>query len=592
MTRANLSLNKHGLPQKEILRHRKVPVVLAILVMAMFYIVGPVLVLISNKGVNTASLLHDARTYYIFQNKSMSAAMAGIFGIYLAFEGFRFLHVPRQVDYYESQPVSRKTRFIGITVNSLLIYGLLYLLFFLAGMLILAAGGANFLADGEVWRGFLADLFAFSAWYAIASLSMMVTGNTFVAGLATIFFSCFEFGLIFLNSFFYSDLATTAGYDNHDWLAYTNPSTQVYNSNHWLGIGINLLWTVLYLALAYWAYQKRANEKAGRAVAFAWIEQVVKIIIVVYFAAIGGIFGYMMVGLNFACGIIGALIIGLITASLMEIIFKFDLVAWKHNFVQSLLLTVAGLAILTGMVWGAKRYDDWLPASKQVASVAISQDDGIYTNYYMGKKSAKGNASDYAAKYMYLPVNSDLINLVKAGSKFTQNRSHEREDSVHMRFVFRMKNGRVKIRVYDVDRKTLKKYFEPISKSKAYKQAYFQIYHDQMIMDNLDSMSFAYTNGKETIKRQDSQLYKDFRAAYKQDLAKWDYQQASLQKPIGQVAVSWTRANGKRAKIYYPVYSNYSQTIAFLKKNKLYSAKKVKLEYQQPLDFYLKDQFG
>lgn len=90
MTRANLSLNKHGLPQKEILRHRKVPVVLAILVMAMFYIVGPILVLISNKDVETASLLHDARTYYIFQNTSMSAAMAGIFGIYLAFEGFRF----------------------------------------------------------------------------------------------------------------------------------------------------------------------------------------------------------------------------------------------------------------------------------------------------------------------------------------------------------------------------------------------------------------------------------------------------------------------------------------------------------------------
>lgn len=66
MTRANLSLNKHGLPQKEILRHRKVPVVLAILVMAMFYIVGPILVLISNKDVETASLLHDARTYYIY----------------------------------------------------------------------------------------------------------------------------------------------------------------------------------------------------------------------------------------------------------------------------------------------------------------------------------------------------------------------------------------------------------------------------------------------------------------------------------------------------------------------------------------------
>lgn len=53
MTRANLSLNKHGLPQKEILRHRKVPVVLAILVMAMFYIVGSILVLISNKDVET-----------------------------------------------------------------------------------------------------------------------------------------------------------------------------------------------------------------------------------------------------------------------------------------------------------------------------------------------------------------------------------------------------------------------------------------------------------------------------------------------------------------------------------------------------------
>ncbi|GHV97021.1 hypothetical protein lacNasYZ03_03000 [Lactobacillus nasalidis] len=564
---------------------------LATLVMAMFYIVGPILVLISNKDVNAASLLYNARTYYIFQNMVLSAATAGIFGIYLAYEGFRFLHVPRQVDYYESQPISRKTRFLGIAVNSLLIYSLIYLVFFLAGMLLCAAAGSNFLADGGIWRGFLADLLVFSAWYGIASLSMMITGNTFVAALATIFFSCFEFGLMSLSSIFYSELATTAEYNNHTWLAYTNPSTQLYNSNHWLGMGINLLWTVLYLALAYWAYQKRANEMAGRAVAFAWIEQAVKILLVVFFAAVGGVFGYMIDGLNFACGIIGALLTGLLTASLMEIIFKFDLAAWKHNFLQSLLLTAAGVAVLAGLVWGAKRYDDWLPASGQVASVAISPSDGIYTNYYLGKGSAAVNADEYAAKYMSVPVTSDLLKLAKAGSKFTQNRSHDREDSVSLRFVFRMKNGRSRVRVYAVERKVLKKYFEPISKTKAYKQGYFQIYHDQLLMDNLDTMSFTYKNGKEAIKRQDSQLYKDFRAAYKQDLTKWDYLQASQQKPVGQVAVSWKRANGKQAKIYYPVYSNYSQTIAFLKKNKLYAAKKLSLEDQQPLDYYLDDQF-
>lgn len=590
MTRANLSLNKHGLPQKEILRHRKVPVALAILVMAMFYIVGTMLLLIS--GEEPYESLQSAVRYYFNYRNSATPIITGLFGVYFGLEAFRYLHVPRQVDFYESQPISRRARYIGITVNSLLTFSVIYLVFFLVGLTICAATGANVMTNARVWQSCLNNLLTFSAWYGIATLSMMVTGNSFVAGLATIFFSCFELGVLFLYSTFFSSIAHTAGTNDYGWQPYTNPWSQAFNSSHWLGISLNLLWTVLYLGLAYWAYQKRANEKAGRAVAFAWIEQAVKIILVIFFAAFGGILGYLISGNNFVCGILGAVIIGLLTASIMEVIFKFDLAAWKNHFGQGLLLTVAGLVIFVGMHWGGRQFDNWLPASKQVASVAISQDDGIYTNYYMGKKSAKGNASDYAAKYMYLPVNSDLVNLVKAGSKFTQNRSHEREDSVAMRFVFRMKNGRVKIRVYDVDRKTLKKYFEPISKTKAYKQAYFQIYHDQMIMDNLDSMSFTYTNGKETIKRQDSQLYKDFRAAYKQDLAKWDYQQASLQKPIGQVAVSWKRANGKRAKIYYPVYSNYSQTIAFLKKNKLYSAKKVKLEYQQPLDFYLKDQFA
>lgn len=591
MTRANLSLNKHGLPQKEILRHRKVPVALAILVMAMFYIVGTMLLLIS--GEEPYESLQSAVRYYFNYRNSATPIITGLFGVYFGLEAFRYLHVPRQVDFYESQPISRRARYIGITVNSLLTFSVIYLVFFLVGLTICAAAaaGANVMTNARVWQSCLNNLLTFSAWYGIATLSMMVTGNSFVAGLATIFFSCFELGVLFLYSTFFSSIAHTAGTNDYGWQPYTNPWSQAFNSSHWLGISLNLLWTVLYLGLAYWAYQKRANEKAGRAVAFAWIEQAVKIILVIFFAAFGGILGYLISGNNFVCGILGAVIIGLLTASIMEVIFKFDLAAWKNHFGQGLLLTVVGLVIFIGMHWGGRQFDNWLPASDQVASVAIAPDDRAFSAYYIGQSVDSTSANEYAAKYMYLPASTELLQLAKAGSKQSQKMDHGQTTIIQLRFLFRMKNGQVKTRVYNMREKDLDKYFEQISKTKAYKRGYFQIYHDQMIMDKLGTVSIAYKSGKKTVKLEDGKLYSEFRKAYKQDLAKWDYKLASRQKPVGRIRIDWAVTKSDDATVEYPVYANYSHTIAFLKKNKLYDETPLKNSQLGDLDYYINEDY-
>ena len=152
-------------------------------------------------------------------------------------------------------------------------------------------------------------------------------------------------------------------------------------------------------------------------------------------------------------------------------------------------------------------------------------------------------------------------------------------------FIYRLKNGKTQVRSYYVKRSDLKTYFEGVSQTAAFKKGFFPIYHDAAIQNNLDSVTFSYRNGEQTIQRQNGQLYQEFKQAYLTDLKQWDYNLASTKKPIGQVDVSWLQ-NGKKRKVSYPVYASYTKTVAFLKKNKLYSSKALSVNKQNLIEFY------
>lgn len=152
-------------------------------------------------------------------------------------------------------------------------------------------------------------------------------------------------------------------------------------------------------------------------------------------------------------------------------------------------------------------------------------------------------------------------------------------------FIYRLKNGKTQVRSYYVKRSDLKTYFEGVSQTAAFKKGFFPIYHDAAIQNNLDSVTFSYRNGEQTIQRQNGQLYQEFKQSYLTDLKQWDYNLASTKKPIGQVDVSWLQ-NGKNRVVSYPVYASYTKTVAFLKKNKLYSSKALSVNKQNPIEFY------
>ncbi|WP_229772268.1 DUF6449 domain-containing protein [Lactobacillus equicursoris] len=586
MTPENSSLNK--LSQAEITKRRKLPIAIMLVVLAITYVFIPILFFLNDP--DEAVSVKNYLAYFTNENAVISFVI-GLIGVYFAASTFHYLHVPRQVDFYESQPITRKSRFNSLVLNNLVSFVVPYVIFVFLGLVITATTGVNLIANGQVWGSTLAYVVVFTAFYAITSLAMLVTGNTAIAMLGTIFFATLEWIIMVVVNSFYSEFTVTGGSTVHTWMAFTNPWSQCFSSGSqpsYRGIAVNLLITFVYLLLAYYAYQHRKNELAGTAIVYEWIKQAVKVVVVLLASTIGAVMVYSMTNKSVIGGVLGAIIVGFLMAFILEIIFKFDIIAWKNHFAESAILVVLGIGVFLGLRYGGHQYDTWVPSEDQLASVAIATSEDSYSNYYLGNKET--DAESYAKVYMKLSASNQLLALAKNSAENTIAERNDYYNSDHsgsemLSFIYRLKNGKTQVRSYYVKRSDLKTYFEGVSQTAAFKKGFFQIYHDAAIQNNLDSVTFSYRNGEQTIQRQNGQLYQEFKQSYLTDLKQWDYNLASTKKPIGQVDVSWLQ-NGKNRVVSYPVYASYTKTVAFLKKNKLYSSKALSVNKQNPIEFY------
>ena len=143
MTRASSSSNKLRFSQKEYLTHRKVPLAVMTLAMFMADIIVPVMFI---SDVNHANIWQNVNKNFSSDNFIWTLVVLFL-GIYLGVDSFHYLHVEKQVDFYESQPLIRKQRFFGIVLNSVLAYVALSAIFMLLGILETAGmtgrGGSN-----------------------------------------------------------------------------------------------------------------------------------------------------------------------------------------------------------------------------------------------------------------------------------------------------------------------------------------------------------------------------------------------------------------------------------------------------------------
>ena len=105
--------------------------------------------------------------------------------ILIGTQGFVYLHNKRQVDFYHSQPVSRKRRFWVLWSNGIVIFLVTYLINMFLGMVVASAFGcmSGVILTGAM-KGFFLYFLLFLGIYHISIIAVLLTGNTLVSLLA------------------------------------------------------------------------------------------------------------------------------------------------------------------------------------------------------------------------------------------------------------------------------------------------------------------------------------------------------------------------------------------------------------------------
>lgn len=119
--------------------------------------------------------------------KPLATVPIMVLAVYIAVQGFSYLHSRRKIDLYHSVPVSARRRFVVIYGNGLVIYLLPAVCAALLGVIMGAAQGAltaRGLAEGGL--AFLMTFMYFLVVYTISVLAVMLTGNMVITGFAAV----------------------------------------------------------------------------------------------------------------------------------------------------------------------------------------------------------------------------------------------------------------------------------------------------------------------------------------------------------------------------------------------------------------------
>ncbi|MBR0164513.1 MAG: hypothetical protein IJQ12_07555 [Lachnospiraceae bacterium] len=568
----------------------------------------------------------STRLASFFENGSVAVVVVVFLGILLGLQGFAFLFSTQQVDFFESQPMSRRQRFLRITSHSLLIFLTVELLSLFLTLLTGAALGAlSEIVLYEAVYALIRDLCTFLAVYMVAVLAAMITGNLVYAIIICVYLLIYQITAAmvitdYMSRFFrtfahgYTELGAPlsvpwhltqimrlhdeAGLVSVSGVTLTSPLVRFGNmlrtcAPHIFGL---LLISLIMGALSYIAYKKRRAEDAGATLVAYPLHVAVKFGASVLGALLAGSFlrilsyGYgddasSFFGLAVAV-LMSAALIAMITEAMYRRGVRYALKGAVHLPVI-LALTYLILLVFKLDVIG---YDRFTPTAARVESCALLSN----TNYYYGDNvcigengDIIGSASDFAEKYMYLTDIDAIAELVMIDRETFGNLTEEEIYDIPGRdhtLLYRMKNGEKKYRTVRIPYAADEELMERIVGSEPYKNGSEQVCHDQALVSLASTTGrLLYDSGAQT-REAEGALYEEFAECFRADLANRTYREMRDEQVEGYVLFEYTASNRSTRWISFSVYPSYEETIAFLKKHRLYTERYVSAEDVRSID--------
>ena len=505
----------------------------------------------------------------------------------IGMQGFVYLHNKRQVDFYHSQPVSRKRRFLVFWFNGIVVFLAAYLINMILGMIVAAAFGCM---SGAIVLGamkaFFLYLLLFLGIYHISVIAVLLTGNTLVSLLAMIVMLGYELAIRAMAVLLADSFFLTYGNGGEEKILDTllSPIVTIYKyialgdnkqSYYWQYTDKNYTYgntslvlvamAVVFGVLGFVLYQKRASESHGNSISFPKMKEMLRFALLLVFGTFGTYFIYHVAGENVAIGIAGSVFFVLLGHAVIQLIYEVDFRAIRKKWLTAVISLVTVILIFLGYRYDWTGYDSRVPKQAKVESVYLSltAEGFLDSNYVMpdGTEIYGYNYKREKMKITDLDTIYELLEQRENISRYTYE-YHGTYDTIE--FVFRMKNGDAQHRRiyfhYDENLELLNKIYH----MEEYQLANNQVLEDNFVED-LKIVSAKYNDGLREKEMENVDL-NTLVEAYKKDLANVKYSEVYRTIPIGKVTLLGIGLQNEEYRNAWNIliYESYQNTIALL----------------------------
>ena len=583
---------------------------IVVVALIIFIFVNPVHTLMEIEGsyqniyLTNENIIESMR-YYLTPGFFGNTVLPAVLAIVLGIAGFSYLFSKKKVDLYHSIPVKREKLFFASYINGILIYLGVYLMtLFLTTMTMTMQG----LMNADSWKAvggtFVGVTIHFLFFYHLTIIAVMLTGNMLVCAAAV------------MTLLFYGPMVCQMmdGFLSHYFVTYY---ADYVNGNSWLimplvspvssliyfcavstgekgNLGMNLLAAFLIamilLVVAVILYKKRPSEVAGKALTNQYAESIIRILVVMPVALLGGLYiQNMSNGLSGIWFWFGFLFSGILCHVTMEIIYRFDFRAGFNHKLQLLgsLVVAAVFALCIQYDWTG--YDTYLPDEGEIASAAVAFQniDRDMNGYELVTDKTGAPSLSYVDKNtvaldeMYLTDIKDVLLLAQAGIEqldysdqsgimpraalfgramnYKNTRAQDDEEKNVYTIKYRLKNGREVIRSY---RATLESTIDAMAKiyeQKEYKDTAFTLFKikDSGVLTSV----CGYNEWGDKILTAKDQEMKELLNIYTEELSKLTIAELQQELPVMRLD-SMFMSDGYEDSVYgYYIYPSFTKTL-------------------------------
>ena len=396
--------------QRELTRRRLGPEALCLLCQLLCHLVFPWLMFVAldtkaeEFSYTAGYLLREKQELVssLFGVRSFIPLVVGILAVVMTVQGFAWLDNRVEIDFYESQPIRRRSRFFGIAFHSFWTAALIHAVCLLSGLLLSFAEGA---LTKPLLLEALYAYFRMQVLYlgisGIAMIAMMFCGNVIIALLATAALLAYEAAFRILQEgmadWFYRTRFSFGAEEAGLWFSpvyyfihgigrtggiYLDAPREVLTENGFRQIvsdGLpddlrGLVLAAVCILFAYFCFTRRKNEAAGQAVVFRPVQVIVKLLFGMFMGTTVGLIVYGIMRESHTASATAAVYFGIVLgaflmAAIMEIIWQFNFRAAFRHAPELLLAVLSAAGLFSWYRFDLGGYDRYVPKEGTVREV-------------------------------------------------------------------------------------------------------------------------------------------------------------------------------------------------------------------------------